>query len=147
MRSVVTSAVCERVRAQISLELDGELSELEGRMLASHLERCPECRAFEADLIAFTNELRSAEPESLEHPIVFRRQRRVSFARVQVGVAAAVAVIALGAGAQVMESEPAQESFRSPVRFATSNQLTREVQQIVADGRAFEHRQGNELPI
>jgi anti-sigma factor RsiW len=139
--------VCERVRAQISLELDGELSELERRMVAVHVGRCTQCQAFHADLVAFTHELRSAELESLEQPVVVSRRRRVSLARLQVGVAAAAAVVALGVIGQVTGSESQSATLRTPVRFATSTQLAREVQQIVADGRAFDHSQGSELAI
>jgi predicted anti-sigma-YlaC factor YlaD len=142
-----SSILCDRVRGQVSLELDGELSQLERRMVTAHLERCPECRAFRADVEAFTTDLRAAEPETLTHPIVVSRRRRVSLARVQVGVAAAVAVVALGTVNQVTGSGSERSTFRSPERFATYTQLAREVEQIVADARAFDHSQGEQLPI
>jgi predicted anti-sigma-YlaC factor YlaD len=145
---VLQSVVCERVRSSISLEIDGELSELERRRVLAHLERCPECRAFETDVTAFTDELRSAPLEELDHPLVVRRPRRVSFARVQVGVAAAVAVVAVGALAQIAGSKSENERiFATPDRFMTSTQLAREVNQIVADARAFSHEQGSEMAI
>jgi hypothetical protein len=52
----------------------------------------------------------------------------------------------LGAVTQVVgrDSEPA---FASPDRFPTSSQLTREVEQIIADGRAFSQRRGEALPL
>ena len=43
MSAVYPLSVCARVREQVSLELDGELSQLEQRMLAAHLERCAAC--------------------------------------------------------------------------------------------------------
>jgi len=135
------------VRAQISLELDGGLSELERRMLAAHLDRCPECRAFEADVSAFTQELRTAQLQELEHPIVVRRPRRVSLARVQVGVAAAVAVVALGVVGQITGSESDRSPLAAPVRFETSSDAAREVKQILADARAFKHTQGRAIPV
>jgi predicted anti-sigma-YlaC factor YlaD len=145
---VLQSVVCERVRSSISLEIDGELSELERRRVLAHLERCPECRAFETDVTAFTDELRSAPLEELDHPLVVRRPRRVSFARIQVGVAAAVAVVAVGALAQIAGSKSENERiFATPDRFMTSTQLAREVNQIVADARAFSHEQGSEMAI
>jgi predicted anti-sigma-YlaC factor YlaD len=145
---VLQSVVCERVRSSISLEIDGELSELERRRVLAHLERCPECRAFETDVTAFTDELRSAPLEELDHPLVVRRPRRVSFARVQVGVAAAVAVVAVGALAQIAGSKSENERiFATPDRFMTSTQLAREVNQIVADARAFSHEQGSDMAI
>ena len=142
-----SSIVCDRVRGQISLDLDGELSELERRMVESHLELCSSCRAFREDVTALTSELRAAEPELLSQPIVVSRRRRVSFARLQIGVAAAVAVVAVGAMAQVTGSRTERSTFRSPERFATYTQLAREVEQIVADARAFDHSQGEQLPI
>ena len=64
-----TPLVCDRVRAQISLELDGELSQLERAMLTSHLARCTDCRVFEAEVTAFTHALRAAPLETLSVPI------------------------------------------------------------------------------
>jgi anti-sigma factor RsiW len=147
VNAVLQAVVCERVRAQISLQLDDELSELERRMLAVHLDYCPECRAFEADISAFTEELRAAPLQELEHPIVVRRPRAGSLARLQVGVAAVVAVVALGAVGQFSESDPNRSSLRAPVRFETSSDAVRELQQIFADGRAFKHTQGQAIPI
>jgi predicted anti-sigma-YlaC factor YlaD len=146
MSVVARSVVCDRVRAQVSLRLDGELSQLESRMVESHLARCADCAAYEADLTALTTELRTAPLEPLQHPIVIRRPRRASLVRLQVGAAAAVAVAVLGAVTQVVgrDSEPA---FASPDRFPTSSQLTREVEQIIADGRAFSQRRGEALPL
>ncbi len=141
MRLVSRPVVCDRVRAQISLSLDGELSQLEQRMLASHVARCADCAAYEADVVAITTELRAAPLEALEHPVVVRRpRRRLPLVRLQVGVAAGLAVAVLGALSQVAlrDSEPA---FASPEKYATNTQLTREVNQIIADGRAFS-RQG-----
>ena len=54
---------CDRARAWVSLRLDGELSELEGFMLESHLARCEACRAFAADTVGFTTALRTAPLE------------------------------------------------------------------------------------
>ena len=111
MRAIRASVVCERVRAQVSLELDGELSQLERRMLASHLERCPQCQAFAADVRSFTDDLRNATLETLETPVVVRRPRRLATARLQVGAAAALAVVALGIGSQLAASEPQSPSL------------------------------------
>jgi len=147
---VLQSVVCERVRSSLSLEIDGELSELERRMVLAHLERCPECQAFKTDVTVFTDELRSAPLEELDHPLVVGRPRRVAFARVQIGVAAAaaVAVVAVGALAQLSGSKSENgRLFATPDRFMTSTQLTREVEQIVADAREFSHGSGSKLPI
>ena len=146
MSAVPRTVVCDRVRAQVSLRLDGELSQLESRMLASHLERCADCRTYDADVTRITAELRAAPLEAMENPIVIRRPRRVSALRLQAGVAAALAVAVLGAVTQVRATAD-QPAFASPKRYPTSNQLTREVNQIIADGNAFGTLQGSELPL
>jgi anti-sigma factor RsiW len=145
MSAVPRTIVCDRVRAQISLRLDGELSQLESRMLASHLDRCADCRAYEAHVAQFTEEIRTAPLERMLRPIVVRRPRRVSALRLQAGVAAALAVAVLGvAQIPVPESEP---SFASPERFPTASQLAREVDQIIADSNTFGEFQGPALPL
>jgi anti-sigma factor RsiW len=146
MSAVPRTVVCDRVRAQISLRLDGELSQLESRMLDSHLARCADCTEYEADVAQITADLRAAPLEPMERPVVIRRPRRVSALRLQTGVAAALAVAVLGAASQISapDSEPA---FASPERYPTSRQLTREVHQVIADGRAFGDAQGTALPL
>jgi anti-sigma factor RsiW len=140
------SVVCDRVRAQVSLSLDGELSQLESRMLAAHLARCADCAAFEADVVRITEELRAAPLEQLEHPIVVRRPRRVSVTRVQIAAAAALAVAVLGAVSQIASRE-SEAALAMPDRYATNSQLAREVAQVIADGRAFSERSGDVMPI
>ncbi len=141
MRAVTQSVVCDRVRAQVSLELDSELSHLERRMMDAHLARCSDCRSFQADIGDFTRELREAEPERLVHPIEISRLRRSSIGRLQVGVAAGVAVAILGVAATLSGSRASGDaviaSVGKPSRFETSAQLTREVNQVVAAGRAY----------
>jgi predicted anti-sigma-YlaC factor YlaD len=97
--------VCERVRGQVSVLLDGELSQLEQRMVTAHLERCAGCKAFEAAVRSFTEELRAAPAELPRRPIVVRRTRRVSFSALQVSAAATIAVAVLGVVSQIGVSE------------------------------------------
>jgi anti-sigma factor RsiW len=105
MSTVRASLVCERARAQVSLDLDAELSVLERRMLASHLLRCDECRAYSDQVNGFTRTLREAPLEAPAHPVVVRRpRRRVHVARIQVGVAAVLAVATVGVATQVSDS-------------------------------------------
>lgn len=115
------SLICERVRAQVSLDLDGELSQLERRMLSAHLLRCPECLAFSDEVNGFTHELRSAPFESLEYPVVVRRPGRVALARVQVGVAAALALASVGIATQLGDSTRQQQS---PPGLSSSRELS-----------------------
>ena len=92
------SAVCERARTYVSLQLDDELSQLEEAMLHAHVARCEPCRAYAVEVAAATRELRGAKQEQLERPIALPRRQRVSFGTVQVAAAAAVALAAVGVG-------------------------------------------------
>ena len=112
MSNVRPSLICDRVRSQVSLELDSELSQLERAMVAAHLERCSDCREYESDVTAFTRVLREAPLERMESPVVVHRPRRAIAARLQAGVAAAVAIAALGAASQV--APEGQSPARSP---------------------------------
>ena len=96
------SPVCERVRGQISLDLDGELSQLERVMVAHHVERCSECAAFQDGLATFTTELRQAPLEMPARPIEIPRLRRARLefraAALSVGAVAASIALLLGVG-------------------------------------------------
>lgn len=98
--------VCSRVREQVSLELDGELSQLEQRMLGTHLERCPRCAEYAADVRDVTERIRNAPRAVMQRPVVVRRRRPLTTVRLQVGVAAAFALAALGLGTQLASTEP-----------------------------------------
>ncbi len=129
MTAVGISVICERFRSQVSLELDDELSQLERRMLVAHLERCSHCRAYSADVTAFTQELRAAPLEPLENPIAVPRRRRLVTARLQVGAAAAVAIAALGVANQFAASD-SRGLLSGPgtlTRYPTQSQLEREL--------------------
>jgi anti-sigma factor RsiW len=104
MSAVYPQSVCARVREQVSLELDGELSQLEQRMLSAHLERCGACATYADDVRDLTDRIRSAPLHSMRRPVVVRRKRHLSTTRVQVGVAAAFALAALGLGTQLASS-------------------------------------------
>lgn len=127
--------VCDRVRSQISLGLDGELSQLERRMVAGHLERCQECLEFERSVTEFTLALRSAPAERPARRLVLPRRRRISLVQTQVGVAAALLVAVLGTVSQLTSGEVqrpgAFPAFEGTVRFDTTTELTREIALIL----------------
>jgi anti-sigma factor RsiW len=102
---VSASIVCERIRAQVSLELDGELSQLEQRMLDSHLERCANCAHYAEEVRDVTYRIRTAPPATLRRPVVLRRRRAMTTTRLQIGVAAAFALAALGLGLELAPSQ------------------------------------------
>jgi anti-sigma factor RsiW len=103
--------VCSRVREQVSLELDGELSQLEQRMLATHLERCARCAVYAEDVRDFTDRVRNAPRAVMQRPVVVRRRSPLTTVRLQVGVAAAFALAALGLGTQLAASHESQSSL------------------------------------
>jgi anti-sigma factor RsiW len=119
------SVVCERVRVQVSLLLDGELSQFERRMLDAHLAQCPDCVAYADDVTSFTDQIRYAPMLPLERPVVVQRRSRFSVSRVQMGVAAVVGLIAVGLGSQLAESEAKGDLWQAPpvTKYTTRAQL------------------------
>jgi len=125
------SVNCSRVRAQVSLRLDDELSQLERRMLSAHIERCDPCRFYAEEVEEFTLALRAAPPMSLDRPIAVPSPRRVSIPRMQAGVAAVIAVAALGLASQMSPSSAGEASLsklsvtvtRFPRRAETEREL------------------------
>lgn len=125
----MTSVVCDRVRGQVSLDLDGELSQLERQMVAAHLGRCSECRTFAEGTALFTTALRDAPLERLEHPVVVRHPRRTAvLGRFQVGVAAGLAVVAVGLASQLGSlNRQDSGSVAAADQFPTRVELDREL--------------------
>jgi anti-sigma factor RsiW len=114
--------VCTRVREQVSLELDGELSQLEQRMLEAHLERCAACAVYAADVRDLTDRIRSAPLHTMRRPVVVRRHRSITTTRLQIGVAAAFALAALGLGTELAVTPDAPQG--SLARFESRPNLS-----------------------
>ena len=116
--------------------LDGELSQLEQRMVASHLARCADCRTFEESVREFTLQIREAPLESPMIPVVVRRARRAVLNAANVSVAAMLAVAVLGVVSQL--GSPDAQSSTTGARLASANLFTaawqpeREIAQIDA---------------
>jgi predicted anti-sigma-YlaC factor YlaD len=87
--------ICERAAHFVSLELDGELSVFERRMLKRHLQRCAACAAYARDVTAHTQMLRAAPLEQVRVPMEFTIQRRRAL-RMLPSIAATAAVAAVG---------------------------------------------------
>ena len=91
----MTAGNCERARTWTSLQVDGELSELEQALLEAHLERCPDCKSFAGGLRGVEALLRAQPLEAPSRPVDVRRVRSGRSLRV-LHASAAVAVVATG---------------------------------------------------
>jgi predicted anti-sigma-YlaC factor YlaD len=87
---------CAGIRELLSLELDGELSQLEFARLESHLAHCARCSAVKADYAGLTLALRAIPLEPLERPISVPHRARWSLRPLQVGAAVAAVTAAAG---------------------------------------------------
>jgi anti-sigma factor RsiW len=94
------TTTCDRAAQWISLDLDGELTELERVGLARHLDRCESCRATSAEVRGFTRLLRSAPLVELAVPVAVvpprvRARRGAGVAVLAACAAVVAAVVAL----------------------------------------------------
>lgn len=92
---------CERAQAWASLELDGELSQLERALLETHIRGCAACAETVAGIRTLTHALRNAPLEPLDRPvaaITAARSRRARPLAVRLALAAALAAVAAGLG-------------------------------------------------
>jgi predicted anti-sigma-YlaC factor YlaD len=89
------SSACEYAREQVSLQLDGELSEFEQVALVAHLESCAGCRTYAASVGQVNAQLREAGLEQPDFLVVlpYRSRLRIPVRAAQVAAAAAVAVV------------------------------------------------------
>jgi len=87
---------CRSTRELVSLELDGELSELDAARLETHLAACATCRALRSELEGLTVALRVAPLEPISRPIALPQRVRVFLRPLQVGAAAAVVALVAG---------------------------------------------------
>ena len=137
MTKVSNGVLCERARSWAALAPDGELSELERKLLGSHLARCQACSRFALEVAAVAADLRASVPEPLLRPVSIPIwHRRPVYARFRgVAAAAAVAVMALGIASRAPLATSDRESLHLPrvVDFSGGDQA--EIQRLEAAQR------------
>ena len=125
--------LCDRARSWAALAPDGELSELEHKLLGAHVARCRPCEAFAADVARVADTLRREPLETLSHPLAVPGwRRRGTYVRLRtVGAAAAVALMAIGITARA--PLPVNDRDVSPLPRVTnfSNDTQAELVQIL----------------
>lgn len=89
------AADCARARESVSVQLDGELPELELDRLETHLRICPDCAKWAEQVRDVTRQLRAAALEVPEERFVLPRRARRWSGSSAVAVAAAAAVAAI----------------------------------------------------
>ncbi|HWN23149.1 MAG TPA: zf-HC2 domain-containing protein [Gaiellaceae bacterium] len=96
------------MRTLVSCRLDGAISQFEVALVTAHLRRCPDCAAFESEIGAFTELLRTARPVRVPRRITLPRapyRRPMRVARGAVATAAvAMAAVAIGGSGRIAES-------------------------------------------
>ncbi len=99
---------CDRARQLMSLRLDDELSEIEGRHLEDHLDHCESCRRWDLGTSSTTTLLREAEPERPARRFRPPRTGRRRTVWRGVAIAAVVAAAALGSLLGALLSQPTE---------------------------------------
>jgi hypothetical protein len=121
------------MRAWISAELDGELSEFESILLRGHLVSCEGCSAFRADAAAFAAALRDAPLEQMSRPVNVSLRRRIALQPLRAPAAAALAVSMIAAGglfASLHSGTILRESERSSAAAALDDQDLHQLQRL-----------------
>jgi anti-sigma factor RsiW len=96
MRNRIPADECARASEWVSLRLDGQLSEFEELLLEAHIERCPDCKAYAANVTGLTAALRATPLEQTSVTFEAPRRRRARTVGLRaVSAAAAVAVVGL----------------------------------------------------
>lgn len=140
----VPGQLCARARFWASLQIDGELSELETALFDAHLARCAECREIAAGFAAGADLLREAPLERIA-PVAVSHARSPRRLLVAAAIAAVVAAGAV-AGALVRgEVSSSSSSAKAPhlvavvANFETPDQLRRLRRTTLLNQRAIPH--------
>lgn len=113
------AADCARARESVSVQLDGELPELELDRLETHLRICPACADWAEEVRAVTQQLRGAALEVPKERFVLPRRARRWTVSSGVALASAAAVVATMFVAPNSHSTSARSQYRAAsARFA-----------------------------
>ena len=125
--------LCDRARAWAALAPDGELSDLEQKLLDAHVARCARCERFAAEVASVTTALRAERLEPLSQPLtISSRRRRTGVARLgTVGAVAAVALMTIGITARAPLPSDERDSVPLPRVTNFSNDTDIELAQIL----------------
>jgi anti-sigma factor RsiW len=96
--SMSSDCACRRARELISLQLDGELSELGRIRLAAHLDGCASCREFARGTEATALALRTSPLEQPTRQILLPHRRQAKLRAVQASGVAAMLLVATAVG-------------------------------------------------
>jgi anti-sigma factor RsiW len=119
MLTPVPPSTCQRAREAVSLQLDGELSELGSARLSAHLRECDACAAYAHEATAIAGRLRAAPLEQPGVAVTFSaRRRRPGLQIAAAGAAAALAAVSSVALEHALRSSERQaqttEGITSP---------------------------------
>jgi len=94
MLTPVPPTACQRAREAVSIQLDGELSELGSARLSAHLRECEACASYALELAALTTRLRTAALEQPGTSVALPTRRRRPALQLAAAAAAVVAAAA-----------------------------------------------------
>jgi anti-sigma factor RsiW len=145
---LLKSEECDRARRWVSLELDGELSELGQARLRAHLESCSDCVAYAGATRAATEQLRGAALEPAGFQIVLPQRRLPRRRLLQVGAAAAAVAVAIGLGRVAGSFSPSPAHRASAEAIAATQQPYLERQLLALDASLHKRMQrGRNVPV
>jgi anti-sigma factor RsiW len=119
------TTACERAAQWISLELDGELNELERAALRRHLARCERCSAAKVEIHGFTALVRQAPFVRSRTQVVFAMPgaRRAKIVRRSALSLVAAAALAAGGAALVLPQGSSDTGFNLFARATPQQRL------------------------
>jgi predicted anti-sigma-YlaC factor YlaD len=122
---------CERVRAAVSLDVDGEASELERTFLDAHVASCDACAGYRDDVLTTTSLLRAQPLEPFAYRVTVSFNRRTWRGRgLRASTTAAAALVLVGLiGATQVARSPVSSS-RLSVGVSRSAGSSAELRQI-----------------